>query len=62
MDRRRTTNLDGKCGSCRFFATDHEWECTGFCSGSKNHKGRLMRTYKCKDYEAALTIIEAEEE
>ncbi len=58
MSGKRTTNLKGKCATCRYFTIDAEWECTGFCSGRMKHKGRLERTYKCRDY--APTIIEAE--
>lgn len=57
MDRRRTSNLDGKCGSCRFFTIEQGRECTGFCSGRMAHKGRLYRSYKCKWYEKAPTVI-----
>ena len=62
MGRRRTKSLEGKCGSCRFFTLETGKECTGYCSGRMNHKGRLERTYKCIDYEAAPTLIPAEEE
>lgn len=57
MDKRRTVNLDGKCGSCRYFTAEQGRECCGFCSGRMKRKGRIMRTYKCRDYEAAPTII-----
>ena len=62
MSGRRTSNLDGKCGSCRFFTLEQGKECTGFCSGCMKQKGRLERSYKCKGYEKAPTIIPASEE
>ena len=62
MDRRRTSNFDGKCGSCRFFTIEQGRECTGFCSGCMKQKGRLERSYKCKGYEKAPTVIQASEE
>ena len=40
MDKRRTVNLDGKCGSCRFFTLETGKECTGFCSGRMKRKGK----------------------
>ena len=60
MDKRRTSNLNGKCGSCRFFTIEQGRECTGFCSGCMKQKGRLERSYKCKGYEKAPTVIGAE--
>lgn len=62
MDRRKTTSLDGKCGSCRFFTLEQGRECTGFCSGCMKQKGRLERSYKCKGYEKAPTVITSSKE
>lgn len=62
MDKRRTSNLDGKCGSCGFFIPEQGRECTGYCSGRMKQKGRIERSYKCIGYEATPTIIPAEEE
>ena len=62
MDRRITKSLAGKCGSCRYFTLEPRRECTGYCFGRMKYKGRIMRTYKCIGYEAAPTIIPAEED
>ena len=62
MDRRKTTSLDGKCASCLFFTLEQGKECTGFCYGRMKQKGRLERSYKCKGYKKALTIIHASKE
>lgn len=62
MDRRRTSNLNGKCGSCLFFTLEPGQECIGYCSGRMKKKGRIMRTYKCIGYEAVPTVIPAEED
>ena len=62
MSGRRTSNPDGKCGSFRFFTPEQGKECTGLCPGRMNQKGRLERSYKCKGYEKAPTVILASEE
>jgi hypothetical protein len=61
MDKRRTIDLDGKCGTCRHFTLEPGKECCGFCSGRMKHKGRIDRSRHCAGYEVA-PIIASEKE
>lgn len=51
--RSEHTDLNGKCGSCRYFEYEAEGSMVGRCLYRPRQTGinRLYRTYKCKAYQ-----------
>lgn len=51
--RSEHTDLNGKCGSCRYFEYEAEGSMVGRClyCPRQTNKDRLYRTYKCKAYQ-----------
>ena len=51
--RSEHTDLNGKCGSCRYFEYEAKGSMVGRCHyrPRQTNKDRLYRTYKCKAYQ-----------